>query len=90
MESFRRELFEINKLQMLSQKMQAKIVEDIEVTPEEVRQFFNKFDEDERPLIGTELEISQIVKKPKPSKEEVDKVINRLKTIKQDVEDNGL
>ena len=88
-ESFRKELFEINKLRMLSERMQSKIVEDIEVTPEEVRQFFNKFDEEELPMIGAELEISQIVKQPKPSQEEKDKVINRLNEIRQDVLDNG-
>ena len=87
-ESFRAELFEINKLQMLSQKMQGKIVEEIEVTPEEVRQFFFKIPEDERPVFGAELEISQIVKQPQPSEEEKQRIIDRLKTIKQDVEEN--
>ncbi|NKI33500.1 peptidylprolyl isomerase [Muricauda sp. DJ-13] len=88
-ESFRKELFEINKLRMLSERMQSNIVEDIEVTPEEVRQFFNKFDEEELPMIGAELEISQIVKQPKPSQEAKDKVINRLNEIRQDVLENG-
>ncbi|MBT8187611.1 MAG: peptidylprolyl isomerase [Croceitalea sp.] len=88
LESFRTELFEINKLRMLSEKMQSKIVEKIEVTPEEVRQFFFHIPEDERPVFGAELEISQIVKQPAPSEEEKQKVIDRLKTIKQDVEEN--
>jgi len=88
LESFKAELFEINKLRMLSEKMQGKIVEDIEVTPEEVRQFFFKIPEDDRPVFGAELEISQIVKSPAPSDEEKLKVINRLKEIKQDVEEN--
>lgn len=87
-DSFRKELFEINKLRMLSEQMQSKIVEDIEVTPEEVRQFFNKFEEEELPMIGAELEISQIVKQPKPSQEEKEKVINRLNEIRADVLDN--
>ncbi|WP_420321961.1 peptidylprolyl isomerase [Flagellimonas sp.] len=87
-ESFRTELFEINKLRMLSEKMQGKIVEEIEVTPEEVRQFFNKIPEDERPVFGAELEIAQIVKQPTAPEEEKQKVIDRLKQIKQDVEDN--
>lgn len=88
MESFRQELFEINKLRMLSEKMQTKIVEEIEVTPEEVRQFFNKIPEDERPVFGAELEIAQIVKQPKASDEEKQKVINQLKEIRQDVLEN--
>ncbi len=87
-ESFRKELFEINKLRMLSEKMQTKIVEGIEVTPEEVRQFFNKFDEEDLPMIGAELEISQIVKQPEPSDKEKLKIINRLKEIRQDVLEN--
>ena len=88
MESFRLELFEINKLRMLSEKMQTKIVEEIEVTPEEIRQFFNKIPEDERPVFGAELEIAQIVKQPKASEEDKQKVINQLKEIRQDVLEN--
>lgn len=88
LESFRAELFEINKLQMLSQKMQGKIVEEIEITPEEVRQFFYGIPEDERPVFGAELEISQIVKQPEPSEEEKQRIIDRLQQIKQDIEEN--
>lgn len=87
-ESFRTELFEINKLRMLSEKMQGKIVEEIEVTPEEVRQFFYNIPEDERPVFGAELEIAQIVKQPEAPKEEKQKVINQLKEIRQDVLEN--
>lgn len=87
-ESFREELFNINKLRMLSEKMQQKIVSDIKVTPEEVRQFFNKIPEDERPVFGAELEISQIVKEPEIPEEEKQKVIEKLTGIKADVEDN--
>ncbi|MEM9000564.1 MAG: peptidylprolyl isomerase [Bacteroidota bacterium] len=87
-ESFRAELFEINKLRMLSEKMQNKIVEEIQVTPEEVRQFFNKIPESERPVFGAELEIAQIVKQPQAPESEKQKVIDRLRTIKQDVEEN--
>lgn len=89
LESFKEDLFDINRLQMLSQRMQQKIVEDIEVTPEEVRQFFNKIPENERPIFGAELEISQIVKEPVIPEEEKQKVIDRLKEIKADVEDNN-
>ncbi len=85
---FREELYKINKLRMLSEKMQRSVVSEIEITPEEVRQFYNKIPEKERPIIGAEMEISQIVKQPKPSKAEVQKVIDKLNAIKADVEDN--
>ncbi len=87
-EAFREELFTINKLRMLSEKMQQKIVSEIEVTPEEVRQFFNKIPEDEKPVFGAELEISQIVKIPEIPEEEKQKTINKLNEIKADCEDN--
>ena len=87
-EEFREELFNINRLQMLSQKMQQKIVSDIEVTPEEVRQFFSKIPEDERPVFGAELEISQIVKIPQIPEIEKQKAIDKLRQIKADIEDN--
>jgi peptidyl-prolyl cis-trans isomerase SurA len=88
-EDLREELFKINKLQMLSQRMQQDIVGEIEVTPEEVRQFFNKIPEEERPVFGAELEIAQIVKKPEIPEEEKQKVIDLLNEIREDVVDNG-
>ena len=89
-DSFREELFTINKLRILSEKMQSKIVSDIELTPEEVRQFFKKIPKEDRPIFGAELEISQIVKEPKASDEEKQKVIDKLSDIKKDIEDNGV
>ncbi len=86
--SFRQELYKINKLRMLSEKMQQSIVSEIEITPEEVRQFFNKIPEDQRPVFGAEMEIAQIVKKPKPTDVEVQATIDKLNKIKGDVEDN--
>lgn len=87
--SFRDEMFEINKSNQLAAKMQAKIVEEIEVTPEEVRIFFNKIPVDERPTFGTELKVAQIVAEPKVSEEEKQKVIDRLKSFKADVVESG-
>ncbi|MFT6933655.1 MAG: peptidyl-prolyl cis-trans isomerase SurA [Maribacter sp.] len=87
-QSFREELYKINKLRMLSEKMQQEIIMDIEITPEEVRQFFGSIPEDELPVLGAELEIAQIVKTPKPSEEENQKVVDKLNKIKADIEDN--
>ena len=86
--SLREDINKINKLRMLSEKMQSSIVEKIEITPEEVRQFFNKIPEDERPVFGAEMEIAQIVKSPKPTEKEVQDVLDKLNEIKADVEDN--
>ncbi|MAV13783.1 MAG: peptidylprolyl isomerase [Flavobacteriaceae bacterium] len=88
-QTFRQELFEINKVNQLSQKMQSKIVDEIEITPEEVKQFFNDIPRYDLPIFGAELEISQIVVKPEVSEAEKKKVIDRLESIRDDVVVNG-
>ncbi|WP_338081484.1 peptidylprolyl isomerase [Aestuariivivens sediminis] len=87
--SFRDEMFEINKANQLAARMQSKVVEDVEITPEEVRAYFNNIPEDERPVFGTTLKVARIVSKPKVSEEEKQKVIDRLNEFKADVEENG-
>ena len=87
--SFRDEMYEINKGNKLAAAMQKKIIDDIEVTPEEVRQFFSKIPVDQRPEFGTELKVSQIVKEPLVSDAENQRTIDRLKQFKQDIEENG-
>jgi peptidyl-prolyl cis-trans isomerase SurA len=84
--SLRQRLTEITKINILTQRMQSKVVRDVEITPEEVRQFFEKIPVDQRPVIGVELEVSQIIIAPEPSEEAVNKVINKLKSIKAEVE----
>ena len=87
--SFRQEIFDINKIQKLSMLMQQKIVQDIEVTPEEVRIFFENIPKKDLPIFGTELEISQIVIEPKVSDNERDRIINQLKTFREDILERG-
>ncbi|MDA9572952.1 peptidylprolyl isomerase [Flavobacteriaceae bacterium] len=88
-QELRNEMFELNKSSELAKKMQEKIIDETEVTPEEVRQFFNSIPKDDRPFFGTELKVAQIVVIPETTEEEKKKVIDRLKEFKADVEDNG-
>ena len=87
--SFRDDMYEINKSNKLASEMQNKIIDEIEVTPEEVRQFFNNIPKDERPTFGTELKVSRIVVEPQVSEEEKQRVIDQLKQFKADVLENG-
>ena len=88
-QSFRNELFEVNRIQQLSQRMQAKIVEDLEVTPDEVKVFFNSIPKEDLPVFGSELEVAQIVIEPKVSDEEEKRIIEQLETMRNDVLENG-
>ncbi len=85
---FRKELFEINKQRELANRMQKQIIEDVEITPEEVRSYFEKIDKEERPFFGDEVEISQIIVKPEIPQSEKQKVIDRLSQFREDVVDN--
>ena len=85
----RDEMFELNKNGKMASMMQQSIVEEIEVTPDEVRQFFNRIEEDERPQFGTEMRVAQIVVVPEVDEVEVEKVIKRLNEFRADVIDNG-
>ena len=88
-QSFKDELYDINKLRMLGEKMKMEIIGEVEVTPEEVRQFFYGIPITKRPIFGAELEIAQVVKQPKPSEEEKRRVVQRLEQIRQDILENG-
>ena len=88
-QSFRQELFEINRINQLSERMQTSIIDEIEITPEEVRVFFENIPRYDLPIFGAELEISQIVVKPEVSQEDKNKIIQRLESIKNDVVVNG-
>lgn len=88
-QALRDEMYELNKNNKMASMMQQKIIEEIEVTPEETRQFFNTIPGDELPQFGTELRVAQIVVIPETTQEEIDKVIDRLNTFRADVMDNG-
>lgn len=84
-EEFRTELFDIIKMNKLAGEMQKKIVDEVEITPEETRTFFKSIPQSELPTFGAEMEVSQIVVTPKVSEEEKQRVVNRLKEIKSEV-----
>ena len=87
--SFRKELFELIKTNKLASLMTKNIVDNVEISPEEVYDFFQRIPENERPVFGTELKVAQIVVKPKTTQKAIDKVIDQLKQFKADVLENG-
>ncbi|WP_091084289.1 peptidylprolyl isomerase [Flavobacterium gillisiae] len=88
-EEFRSYFFDILKENKLSSEMQKKIVEEVEITPEEVRNFFKSIPKDELPLFGAEMEVAQIVITPKVSDAEKQKVIDKLNGFKKEVEEGS-
>lgn len=89
MAELRRELFEINKANQLAAMMQEKVYKEVEVTPEEVRQFFQSISVEDRPIFGTELEVAQIIIEPEITPEAKQRVIDELNGHRKDVVENG-
>lgn len=88
-EEFRSSFFDIMKENQLASRMQDKLVKDVTITPEEIRQFYNKIPKDSLPMVGEELEMSEIVIKPVITKEQKQAVIDKLNEIRQDILDGS-
>ena len=90
MKDLKDELYRVEKEGLLIEKMQQQLTSDIDITPEEVKRYFRSLEtKGNLPEIGAEIELSQIVLNIEPSKEEIQKTIDRLKEIKKEVEDGG-
>ena len=86
-EDLKKELFGIEKENSLIQKEQRQITENIDVTPEEIRIYFNGLKEKgELPEFPAEIQIAQLVLNAEATQEELDRVINKLNQLKKDIE----
>ena len=85
----RADLMKARKEIRLTERMQENIVSSITITPEEVRTFFFSIPVDERPIFSAELEVSQLVIEPEVTEKARQDAINRLKSIRTDIVDNG-
>ena len=89
-DDLKKEIYEIEKEKLLIGREQAKITEKIDVTPEEVRLYFNGLkDKNELPEIPAEVELAQIVIKTTPTPEENDRIIEKLNEIKTQIEEGA-
>ncbi len=89
LEEIRAELFKLSRDKILSDRMKERLTESVEITPEEVREFFYSLPEDKRPLFNTEVEVSQIIIKPEPTEEAEQEAIDQLNEYRNDVLENG-
>ena len=84
-EEFRRYFFDILKMNELTKRMTNTIIDKVEITPEEVRNFFVQIPKEELPIISDEVEIAQIVIQPNITQSEKQKVIDKLNEFKVDI-----
>lgn len=87
LDDLRKELFQIEKENALVRKEQEKINEGIDITPEEVRIYYNGLkNTNELPEFQAEIEMAQIVMYAEATKEENERVVKKLNEIKKEIE----
>ncbi|WP_420580187.1 peptidylprolyl isomerase [Reichenbachiella sp.] len=85
-EEFKEELFDQIKEQMIVQKMQGTIGQDVSVTPGEVKKFFSKIPADSLPYFSTEVTIGQIVKIPEVNDNRKGEIRKQMLDLKRRIE----
>ena len=84
------ELGKVQKENLLREKEQAKITENVDVTPEEVRLYFKGLEDgNDLPEFPAEVQLAQIVMHAEPTEEENNRIMDKLVEIKKQVEDDG-
>ncbi len=72
--------------QLVAQKMQDQITGKVEVTPRDVRKYFNQIPKDSLPYYSTEVEVGQIVKFAAPGAAQKQNAITKLRDLKKRIE----
>lgn len=75
--------------QILAERMQGQLLSDVVITPKEVKQFFAGIPTDSIPYLNAEVEISEIVMKPKVNAEERTKSLNKILNIRKRIVEGG-
>lgn len=68
--------------QIRTERMQAKIINEVNIRPEEVVDFFESIPKDSLPLLNAEVELAEIVIKPEASQASKDKSYEKLLEIR--------
>ncbi|MBK7940171.1 MAG: peptidylprolyl isomerase [Lewinellaceae bacterium] len=75
--------------QLLAERMQGQITGKATITPSEVKQFFNNIPVDSLPYFNAEVEIRELVYKPRVNKEEFEKAKSRADELRKKITENG-
>ena len=75
--------------QLLAERMQGQITGKATITPSEVKRFFNNIPVDSLPYFNAEVEIRELVYKPKVSKAEAEKAQVRAEELRKRIVEDG-
>ena len=75
--------------QLLSDRMRGQVMQSVTVTPSEVKRFFRKIPRDSLPYFDSEVEVGEIVMKPRVNKEQRKKAIDKLNELRRRIIEGG-
>ena len=84
-EEFRQDL----RSQITTERMQATILGDVKITPAEVKDFFSLIPKDSLPYFNSEVELGELVFKPKVNDEERMKAMNKAQELRDRIVNDG-
>ena len=84
-DAFREDLFN----QLLSERMSGQVMQGVTVTPSEVKRFFKRIPKDSLPYFDSEVEVGEIVLKPKVNEVERQKAIDKLNNLRTRIIEGG-
>jgi peptidyl-prolyl cis-trans isomerase SurA len=74
------------KQKILAERMQAKLIDNVSITPVEVLNFYNSIPQDSLPYLSSEVEIGEIIISPKVNTAERQKALDAINDIKSRIE----
>lgn len=78
------------KERKLAEAMQRKIVENVRITPQEAKAFFDKIPADSLPFFESELEVGQIVLYPKATRDLEEYIVTEMNNYKRQIESGSV
>ena len=66
---------------LLAQRMQGQLISTVDITPEEVKEYFAQIPTDSLPYLNAEVEIAEIIMKPEINKVERQKALDKINMI---------
>lgn len=74
------------KNNLMAETMQQKLLDDINITPSEVTEFFERIPADSLPYFNSEVELAQIITSPQVNENEKLRALEKIKNVKTQLE----
>ena len=81
----KRDMMDMVRNQILTQRMQAEITGDLKISPSEVRLFFRETKPDSLPLVPTQYELQELAIYPPVRQAEIDRIKNQLRDFQKQI-----